>query len=194
MNKDDDIILPPLRKENRTYRPSIGRRLKEFRKHLGLTTVQMAAVFGITVNSYRKKEYGQTLAGLKSLNILGKTYGLSMDWLILGRGPMRFKDVGKEEEKVLEHEQKQQQLLETIEGQKNELSAMKDAHGKETTAIKEKHRQEKQEMISERNAFIRRMPPENLVSPELIEMLDYMDKHPSLHHKVLSYYYDLKEK
>ncbi len=68
----------------------ISSRLKEVRLHFGHTQKKMAAYFGMGSNAYGKAENGYNAPGLKIFYILATRFGISLDWLVLGRGPMFY--------------------------------------------------------------------------------------------------------
>ena len=76
---------------------SFGERLKQIRKSLSYNQEKMAAVFGLSRESYAKKEIGDTYPGYGVMRKLAVDYNISMDWLLMGRGPMRFEDREDEE-------------------------------------------------------------------------------------------------
>ncbi|MCP5102336.1 MAG: helix-turn-helix transcriptional regulator [bacterium] len=82
------------RKESRTLQSkvkgTIAGRLRKIRRHLGYSQKQMASYFGIGQNSYGKTENGYNSPGAKMLHVLAVKFGVSLDWLICGRGTMIY--------------------------------------------------------------------------------------------------------
>ncbi|MCP4217718.1 MAG: helix-turn-helix transcriptional regulator [bacterium] len=78
---------------------NIGARLKQIRESLALDREKMARLLGIRKSGYCKNERGESMPRFKSLYIIAVRLGIAMDWFLLGRGPVYFKDVVKEAEK-----------------------------------------------------------------------------------------------
>lgn len=70
----------------------IGEKLRNIRNSLNLRNFQMADSLGIYRTSYYRNELGETAPQLSGLYQLGKLYDISMDWLILDRGPKYYKE------------------------------------------------------------------------------------------------------
>ena len=71
---------------------SYGTRLKQIRGSLSYTQEKMASVLGLSRDSYVKRELGEIYPGYGVMRKLAVEYNISLDWLILGRGPMRLAD------------------------------------------------------------------------------------------------------
>lgn len=67
---------------------SLGERLKVWRDHLGLNQQQFADLLKMNIGTLRKYELSINLPGSEALAAFGTT-GVSLDWLVLGRGEMR---------------------------------------------------------------------------------------------------------
>ena len=63
-------------------------RLKELRKKMKVTQVDMAKILGCTPNHYQKIEYGQINVPSTNLMMLADYFGVSTDYL-LGRSDRR---------------------------------------------------------------------------------------------------------
>lgn len=72
-----------------------GNRLIQLRKHLGYAPGDMARKLDMQRPGYFKNERGETFPSLKTLDILQRDWGVSMDWLLFGKGPMFFKEAPK---------------------------------------------------------------------------------------------------
>jgi transcriptional regulator with XRE-family HTH domain len=83
---------------------TIGERLREMRKSLFFSQEKMAEYFEITRTAYTRNESGQTFPGYPVLYQLASTFGVSLDWLVCGKGGMFFKDKGNERETESEKE------------------------------------------------------------------------------------------
>jgi transcriptional regulator with XRE-family HTH domain len=87
----------------------IAKRLKLVRKQLNISARQMAGRLGLNYNSYYKNENSATYPGLNTLYQLSEVFGVSVDWLIFGKGPMFYRE--KEREKELEELGKELELM-----------------------------------------------------------------------------------
>ena len=63
-----------------------GKRLQSLRKEHGMTQVQLAEKLNISLDHLRKIEGGQRGCSVDLLVVLSDTFGVSMDFLVLGRG------------------------------------------------------------------------------------------------------------
>ncbi|HLP46979.1 MAG TPA: helix-turn-helix domain-containing protein [Candidatus Kapabacteria bacterium] len=70
----------------------MGEKLRRIRDSLNLRNFEMADRLGIYRTSYYRNELGVTAPQLTALYQLGKLYDISMDWLILDRGPLHYKE------------------------------------------------------------------------------------------------------
>ena len=66
---------------------TIAERLKTWRKHLGITQEEFSVWTGLHIGVIRKYENEVNVPGGEALIAIGKT-GVSLDWLLLGDGPM----------------------------------------------------------------------------------------------------------
>jgi transcriptional regulator with XRE-family HTH domain len=78
--------------DRKTLLRNIGEKLRNIRDSLKLERFQMADRIDAYRTSYYRYEIGETSPQLTSLYRLGHTDNISMDWLILNRGPMHYKD------------------------------------------------------------------------------------------------------
>ncbi len=67
---------------------ALGSRLKEIRNRYGHTRDRMADLMGIRTVTYDTNEKGRHIPTLFSIMSLDKRLGISIDWLLFGRGPM----------------------------------------------------------------------------------------------------------
>jgi len=89
----------------------IGQKLQEIRQPLNHSHSAMADSIGINRSSYFRYENGETTPQVTSLYKLGSKYGISLDWLIMDRGPMYCN--GKESGRTKEVIQKIPHIPET---------------------------------------------------------------------------------
>lgn len=80
-------------KKNKDLGKTVGRRLKEARKTLGLLQEEIAAHFGIHRTSYSKCETGENFPSFPALINLCHRFDISLDWLLGGKGPMFHKEI-----------------------------------------------------------------------------------------------------
>ncbi len=74
------------------YTQQVGGRLNQLRSHLGIAQDQMADRLGIRLVTYGKNERGEHLPVLRTVLTLRRGLGVSLEWLLFGRGPMFEKD------------------------------------------------------------------------------------------------------
>lgn len=67
--------------------PPVAQRLREWRKHLDLTQLQLAARLNIDIGVLRKYENGINVPGGRVLASMGET-GVNLNWLLTGVGQM----------------------------------------------------------------------------------------------------------
>jgi transcriptional regulator with XRE-family HTH domain len=68
----------------------IGARLKQIREANRLSIADMARQIGVYRESYARNERGATIPSVISLSNLGYLFDISLDWLIMDKGPMIF--------------------------------------------------------------------------------------------------------
>jgi transcriptional regulator with XRE-family HTH domain len=68
----------------------------------------MAGYFELSVSGYSKNENGETLPGLSTLRRLSDDHDISLDWLILNKGPKYFKEKEPPKQEGLDQEKQQQ--------------------------------------------------------------------------------------
>ena len=69
----------------------IAGRLRQIREPLGYTHREMGELINVDRSSYTRYESGETFARMMSLYRLGTQLDISMDWLIINKGPMYYK-------------------------------------------------------------------------------------------------------
>jgi DNA-binding XRE family transcriptional regulator len=78
--------------DRKTLLRNIGQKLKDIRNSLKLEGFTMADRIGAYRTSYRHYEMGDTAPQLTCLYNLAHTDNISLDWLIVDRGPKFYKD------------------------------------------------------------------------------------------------------
>lgn len=78
--------------DRKTLLREIGEKLRKIRESLKYKRSEMADYISAYRTSYYKYESGDTSPQMTSLYKLGKNYDISMDWLILNKGPMYYKE------------------------------------------------------------------------------------------------------
>ena len=119
-----------------------GRRLRQLRNHFNYSLDEMARKLGLSKSGYFKNEGGSSFPGLKTLDLLQRSYDISMDWLLFNKGPVNYTQkpsVQPPEEKLAER------------------------------ALKN-------------------------ISPELMQLVESMDRDPLLRAEMLVHYYRYREK
>ncbi|MCX6580156.1 MAG: helix-turn-helix transcriptional regulator [Candidatus Aminicenantes bacterium] len=76
----------------KTIMQEIALRLKKIRETLGISPVDMTKRIGTYRTNYYKYENGRSFPHFTVLARLGNNLGVSLDWLILDKGPMFFKE------------------------------------------------------------------------------------------------------
>ncbi len=85
----------------------IGNKLNKFRRSLNYSTADMCSRLKVVRSSYLRNESGKTSPGIWTMRSLGRIFDISLDWLILDKGPMIYRE--KEEKKEEKQEQKQEE-------------------------------------------------------------------------------------
>jgi len=89
-----------------TLLAQIGGRMKKLREQFNLSQGVMARKFNLSNSGYFKNETGNTFPGVRTLYRLSTEHGISMDWLLFGKGPQYYKDKEKEVELEKKEEEK----------------------------------------------------------------------------------------
>lgn len=88
-----------------------GNRLSTFRKGLNLTPKQMAARLDVKLGTYYKNENGESRPGWVSLYILQRDYDISVDWLMMNKGPKYIREKVPNMSQIQAERTKEKQLL-----------------------------------------------------------------------------------
>ncbi len=80
-------------KRKKALSTSIHKRIIELRLDAGKTHVQMARFMGVHLSTYHKYETGTAAPSPVTMMNYIKEYGISLEWLMLNRGPKYFKDI-----------------------------------------------------------------------------------------------------
>ncbi|MCX6579214.1 MAG: helix-turn-helix transcriptional regulator [Candidatus Aminicenantes bacterium] len=70
----------------------MGHKLSQLRQNLKETRSQMADRLGIWRSTYIRNENGETPISYKTMISLVNRFGVSLDWMVLNKGPMYFKE------------------------------------------------------------------------------------------------------
>jgi len=76
-------------------------RIREFRKHLGLTQAEFGRKLGIVQGHLTGIESGRKSITKKTLKVICATYGVSEEWLKTGNGEMFAKRLDKKANRVI---------------------------------------------------------------------------------------------
>ena len=70
----------------------MGHKLSQLRQHLKETRSQMADRLGIWRSTYIRNENGETPISYKTMISLVNRFGVSLDWMVLNKGPMHYEE------------------------------------------------------------------------------------------------------
>jgi transcriptional regulator with XRE-family HTH domain len=70
----------------------MGNKLRQLRQNLKETRSQMADRLGIWRSTYIRNENGETPISYKTMISLVNRFGVSLDWMVLNKGPMYYKE------------------------------------------------------------------------------------------------------
>ncbi len=70
----------------------MGHKLRQLRQNLKETRSQMADRLGIWRSTYIRNENGETPISYKTMLSLVHRSGVSLDWMVLNKGPMYYKE------------------------------------------------------------------------------------------------------
>lgn len=76
----------------RKLRKEIGARLAQLRETLNLPRTKLSGMIGIDRASIQRYEEGQYFPEISTLATLSGVLGVSLDWLLVNRGPMYYKE------------------------------------------------------------------------------------------------------
>jgi len=80
---------------------SLNKRIRELRKHLGLTQVEFGRRIGIVQGHLTGIENGKKSVTSKTLKVICATYSVSEEWLKNGKGEMFIQDPNKKASRVI---------------------------------------------------------------------------------------------
>ncbi len=95
-------------------------RIIELRRSLNYSTKKMGDCLWASQTSYRRYEQGKILPGYPGLYAIAENLGISLDWLVCGKGPVYY----KEKEKNDRAEEKKETLQDLLTG--SSLEEIKD--------------------------------------------------------------------
>ncbi|MDQ1350468.1 MAG: Helix-turn-helix protein [Acidobacteriota bacterium] len=84
----------------RKLRKEIGARLAQLRETLELSKNKMAGKINISRAAFQRNEEGQWFPEYSTLVKLSSVFGVSLDWLLVNKGPMYYKQKIAETEKT----------------------------------------------------------------------------------------------
>lgn len=103
----------------RKLRKEIGARLAQLRETLDLSRNKMAGMINIDRAAFQRNEEGQWFPEYSTLVKLSSAFGVSLDWLLVNKGPMYYKEKIAETEKgqsgSMVMREEYQDLLDNIE-------------------------------------------------------------------------------
>jgi transcriptional regulator with XRE-family HTH domain len=96
-------------------------RIIELHRSLNYSTKKMGECLRASSTSYLRYEQGKTLPGFSSLYSIAEKLGISLDWLVCGKGPVYYKEKEKTdqaeervEEKAAEREEIKKDILQRL--------------------------------------------------------------------------------
>ncbi|MCP5109080.1 MAG: helix-turn-helix transcriptional regulator [bacterium] len=98
---------------------AIASRVKTIRKQNNLSTIKMAEELGVCISGYRKCERAENGPSQQSQILLAEKYDVSLDWLLLNKGPMHFSDIEKAIVENKQLKQEKQQIMAKMEEKGN---------------------------------------------------------------------------
>ncbi len=155
-----------MKKRKKALNTSIHKRIKEIRLDTEKTHVQMARVLGVTLSTYRKYEIGVHAPSPATMMTYVKEYGISLEWLMLNRGPKYFDDITK--------------ALETSEKLEKENESLT----QELQETREKLKDETKKSKANKEAFV----PEDaevITNKDLVELFRYIKKNSLFKHRLM---------
>jgi transcriptional regulator with XRE-family HTH domain len=78
--------------KNKDIRKLTAEQFKKMREALKMTQQEMADQMDIVRPSVAKYEMGESFPGPEGLSLLAHRYGVSLDWLIAGKGPLFYEE------------------------------------------------------------------------------------------------------
>ncbi len=106
--------------DSKNLKSIFSNRIIELRRSLNYSTKKMGDCLSASQTSYRRYEQGKILPGYPGLYSNAENLGISLDWLVCGKGPVYY----KEEEKNDRAEGKKETLQDLLPG--SSLEEIKD--------------------------------------------------------------------
>lgn len=97
------------------HRKDVGRRVKEFRYHMGLTQAGIVEFLDIGRANYSRIEKGEIFPGLSILKTFQDQFGLNHNWVINNKGGMLLQPVEDNRFKFGQYEPEVEDLLAYME-------------------------------------------------------------------------------
>ncbi len=153
----------------KTPNTGIHMRLKEIRLKEGKCMHGMARLLGVAVNTYRRYEHGDYAPSPATMNIYVKTFDISLEWLLLGRGPKNFEDIPRALEQV-----------KTLETEKEELTKETEQLQRQLESLKAEH-----ESFNPAGSIV-------VTEKDMVELIRYSDANPLFKYQLLTYFFQYK--
>ncbi len=103
---------------------NVHKRIKEIRLKAGKSGPEMADAMGICRSGYRKYEAGDSLPSHEKMMLYVEQHDISLEWLLLARGPMNFSTINNAFEEVKQLKEETERLSQEKEQLKQELQKM----------------------------------------------------------------------
>ncbi len=161
--------------KTKTAVQTVASRLKIVREQAGCTGRAMASRLGITPGGYTKNEQGMNFPRLDTLQRLSEVFHVSLDWLLLNKGPMYYKEKGEKGRELEQTVDRLEQTREELEQKVTELESQLEVE-----------RRERERVAQEKAAAIES-------NPEVRTLLDYMERVPVFYHELMLYFHKYKD-
>ncbi len=147
----------------------------------------MAGQLRVEWTTYYKYETGERRPGWNVLHRMVRTFNLSFDWLLLGKGEMYFNEQVPKyemESKLKEMEQGHRQQLETLETDLEEKRRQALETEKESASAEKKDLREQVKGLTEK---LKDQEPNVIpgLKPEVKELVQVMDNVPMLYYEIM---------
>jgi len=81
----------------KSLKVTVSGRLMELRRSLHFSTTKMRENLKVSATTYNRYERGKMLPGFPALYFAAEKLGISLDWLVCGKGPIYYKDKEKKD-------------------------------------------------------------------------------------------------
>lgn len=100
----------------KSLKSAVGNKLIELRQSLHYSSKKMGEYFKVSEITYHRYEQAKMFPGFTALYSAAQKLGISLDWLVCGKGPVYYKDI----EKKNREEEKKETLQDYLTGSSRE--------------------------------------------------------------------------